>query len=290
MTIIQSIFLGLVQGVTEFLPVSSSGHLAILQNLLGIQTGSMLYSAMLHGGTLVALCIVFRKDLLRMLVEILRMLRDCKENLDILIHNKKDGDARRYKKIAHNNYRKLVLMILCSSIPTAIIGYAARDLVDLASQSLLIPGICLILTSGFLLVADVAESGKRMPKDITYTNAFLIGIAQGVSTLPGLSRSGITISSCLLSGFERRFAVKYSFLMSIPAIVGAIIVELQKGTAQTGAGQFLIYLLGTAAAGISGYYCIRRMLKIVRKKKFRGFALYCLLAGIFSIIGYLAMR
>ena len=292
MTFIQSVFLGIIQGITEFLPVSSSGHLSILRNLFGIQTdGGLLFDVMVHLGTVIAICVVFRRDVLRMIGETIRMVSDIWANGSVLIHNKKEKDARRYKKILHNNYRRFVVMVLCATIPTAVIGYAARDLVTLASDSLLAPGIGLILTAVFLIIADVSENGKKIPKDISFTNSFLVGIAQGISTLPGLSRSGTTIAACLISGYDKRFAVKYSFIMAIPAILGAACMEIgQAFSGSVSLSQFFIYLAGAVTAGVVGYFSCRKMLTIVRKKKFRGFAIYCLILGSISIIGYVVMR
>ena len=292
MTFIQSVFLGIIQGITEFLPVSSSGHLSILRNLFGIRTdGGLLFDVMVHLGTVIAICVVFRRDVLRMIGETIRMVSDIWANGSVLIHNKKEKDARRYKKILHNNYRRFVVMVLCATIPTAVIGYAARDLVTLASDSLLAPGIGLILTAVFLIIADVSENGKKIPKDISFTNSFLIGIAQGISTLPGLSRSGTTIAACLISGYDRKFAVKYSFIMAIPAILGAACMEIgQAFSGSVSLSQFFIYLAGAVTAGVVGYFSCRKMLTIVRKKKFRGFAVYCLILGSISIIGYVVMR
>lgn len=292
MTILQSVFLGIVQGVTEFLPVSSSGHLAILKNLFGIETdGGLLFDVLVHLGTLVAIFVVFRKDLLRMLGETINMLIDVVCNVKILLHNRKEHDARRYKKIVHNNYRKFVVMVLVSTIPTGIIGYVSRELVAIADTTLIAPGVCLILTAGLLLVADVTESGRSIPKDSSYTSAFLIGIAQGLSALPGLSRSGTTIAACLMSGYDKRFAVKYSFIVSIPAILGAAILEVsQIGSDSVAFSQLAIYLVGAVAAGGTGYFFIKKMLIIVRKKKFKGFAVYCLIVGIVAIAGHFITR
>lgn len=292
MSIIQSLFLGLVQGVTEFLPVSSSGHLAIIRNLFGIEMkSSLFFDVLLHLGTLVAIICVFRKDIARMLLETLRMLSDAVYNIRTMIHNHKEQDAKRCRKIIHNNYRKFVLQVLISTIPTAIIGYVARDLVAIADQTLIVPGVCLILNAGLLLVADVTESGRRIPKDVSYTNAFLIGVAQGLSTLPGLSRSGTTITACLISGFEKRFAVKYSFIMAIPAILGAACLEIGSiGQSKLAASELAIYFAGAAVAGAAGYFCIKKMLVIIRKKRFKGFAAYCLVMGIVAIAGYFMQR
>ena len=292
MTIIQSVFLGIIQGITEFLPVSSSGHLTILQNLCGIQTdGGLLFDVMLHIGTVVAICIVFRRDILRMIGETVRMINDLGKNISVFFHNKKDQDARRYKKILHNNYRRFVVMVICATIPTGIIGFAAQDLIALASKSLLAPGIGLIMTAILLIISDAVETGNKIPKDISFTSSFLIGIAQGLSTLPGLSRSGTTIAACLISGYDKRFAVKYSFIMAIPAILGAACLEIsQIGGSKVSISQFFIYLVGAVVSGIVGYFCMKKMLTIVRKKKFRGFAIYCLILGCISLIGYIAAR
>lgn len=291
MSILQSILLGVLQGITEFLPVSSSGHLAILKNLLGIDTqGGLLFEALLHLGTLTAIVLAFRRDLLRMLAESARMARDVVYNAKATVHNHREQDAIRRRRIVHNNYRKFVAMVLISSIPTAIIGYTARDLVEIASDTLVVPGVCLILTAGLLLVADVTESGRKIPKDVSYTNAFMIGVVQGLSVLPGLSRSGATITAGLISGFERRFAVKYSFIMAVPAILGAVLLELTRLTGTVSAGQAAIYLAGAATSGAVGFFCIKKMLVIVRKKQFKGFAAYCLALGVAAIVGYFIQR
>ncbi|MDO5539889.1 MAG: undecaprenyl-diphosphate phosphatase [Eubacteriales bacterium] len=292
MSIIQAIFLGFVQGITEFLPVSSSGHLSIIKNLLDINTdGGLLFDVLLHFGTMVAVIVAFRKDIGRMIAETLRMIRDIIYNIGIMKHNHKEQDAKRYRKIVHNNYRKFVMLVIISTIPTAIIGYSARELVSIAEQTLIVPGVCLILTAGLLLVADVVESDKKIPKDITYTNSFMIGVAQGLSTLPGLSRSGTTIAACLISGFDRRFAVKYSFIMSVPAILGAVILECgDLGKYTVTMPQIFIYLLGSVIAGVTGFICIKKMLVVVRKKKFKGFAVYCLIVGIIAISGHFISR
>lgn len=288
MSILHSIFLGIVQGVTEFLPVSSSGHLSILKNLLGINTnGGLIFDIMLHLGTVIAVICVFRKDILRMILETIHIVADIIYNIRIKAHNHREQDAKRTKKVVHNNYRKFVVLVIMSTIPTAIIGFAAQELVQIAEQTLIVPGVCLILTAGMLLVADVVETGKKIPKDISYSNGFMIGIAQGVATLPGLSRSGTTIAACLISGFDRKFAVKYSFIMSIPAVLGAAILEFQSlGKTGITASQFMIYLLGAAVAGVTGYFCIKTMLVVVRKKRFKGFAVYCLIAGILALTGH----
>ena len=210
------------------MPVSSSGHLAIFQNIFHMNTdGGMLFDIMLHVGTLMAILVVYRKDIWRMIQETICICIDIVQNIKTFYYNKKYDEALRYKRVIHNNYRKFVVLVIVSTIPTAVIGYAMKSIVNLASRTLIVPGVCLLLTGVLLLVADISEDGKKLPKDVSYMNGFFIGIAQGFSTLPGLSRSGTTIAACLMSGMDKRFAVKYSFIMSIPAVVGAAVLELK---------------------------------------------------------------
>lgn len=287
MSFLEAIIFGIVQGVTEFLPVSSSGHLAILGRLLHTDTDTgILFEVMLHVGTLLAIILVFRADIHRMLWELIRIMSDLIYNLKALIHNKiQETEDRRYKKILHNNYRKMAVMILVSTIPTGLIGYLLRDIVKKASQSLLACGLGLLITAVLLLVIDYWNYGDKIPKDITVKEALLLGMCQGAGIFPGISRSGITITAGLLCGFKRNFAVRYSFLMSIPAIIGAMILELKEFsrpsmTFQLGAA----YTAGMAAAALSGFFCIRFMLTLIQKKKFKIFSAYCALAGIGALV------
>lgn len=300
MTFIQAIVMGIIQGLTEFLPVSSSGHLALFKILFHVETDTgMLFDVLLHAGTLLAICAVYHKDIRKMFLEGLCILRDVFVNVGIFFKNfaarigKKEEDTAQvpklsYRRIVNNSYRKLVLLIFVSTIPTAIIGIVAKDVVEMAANILLIPGICLIVTAILLLIADHCRGGEKLPKDVSYSNAFIIGIAQGAATLPGLSRSGTTIAVCLLSGFHRGFAVKYSFLMSIPAVLGAMILELKDFAALSVTGtQAAAYIVGMLTAAVVGYVCIKTMLFVVRKKNFRGFAVYCLIVGLISVGGFL---
>lgn len=286
MTLIQAILMGIIQGITEFLPISSSGHLAIFQNIFNIDTDTgLLFDVMLHMGTLVAVVLVYKKDIFRLIRETIRMIRDISFNLKLWSRNKRTGAALRYKKIVHNNYSKFVVLIIFSTIPTGIIGFVAKDLVAFLSKTLLVPGICLLITGVLLLITDFSGDGQKVPKDVSYSNGFLIGICQGIATLPGLSRSGTTIVACLLSGFNRKFAVKYSFIMSIPAIIGAALVELPELGSETVTFQlFGIYFIGSVVASFVGYFCIKSLLNIVKKKKFKYFAYYCFTLGFIAIV------
>lgn len=303
MSLLEAIFMGIIQGLTEFLPVSSSGHLALFKILFGVETETgMLFDVLLHFGTLVAICAVFYKDVAKLIVEGLYILKSGLINLAIFFHNsflqiknmfrkeklsKEELDLGEYHPVANSSYRKFVMLVIVSTIPTGIIGIIGKDMVEMASKILIVPGICLVITAVLLFVADATKGGDKLPKDITYSNAFIIGIVQGVATLPGISRSGATISACLLSGFNRSFAVKYSFIMSIPAILGAMILELKDfSMVAFSAGEIACYVVGTVIAGVVGYICIKMMLAVVRNKKFKFFAIYCLIIGLISIIGH----
>jgi len=288
MSLLQAILLGIIQGLTEFLPVSSSGHLVIFQNIFHINAdGGMLFDIMLHLGTLVAVITVYRRDIKKMLIETIKIGIDIVKNIKTWIYNRKFDEALRYKRIIHNNYRKFVVLILVSTIPTAIIGYTAKSLVEAAGKTLVVPGVCLLITGVLLLVSEISEEGHKIPKDVSYSSGFFIGIAQGLATLPGLSRSGATIAACLLGGFDRRFAVKYSFIMSIPAILGAAVLELKDVGKEAVSGSLVFNcVIGAAVAAVAGYICIKLMLKIVKNKKLKGFAFYCFAIGTVAIIAH----
>lgn len=291
MSLLQAIIMGIIQGLTEFLPVSSSGHLALFKILFGVETDTgMLFDVLLHVGTLIAICIVYYKDIWKLIVEGCCIVRDAVINVIVFVKNKTKREHEPYRRIVNSSYRKFVMLVIVSTIPTGIIGFVGKDVVEKASEILIVPGICLIVTAVLLFIADHTKDGEKTPKTITYTNAFGIGIAQGIATLPGLSRSGTTIAACLFSGFNRKFAVKYSFIMSIPAILGALVLELKDFSGVKVEGMELFYyVIGMLIAAVVGYICIKTMLVIVRKKKFTGFAIYCLLVGALSIGGYFYM-
>lgn len=288
MSLLQAILMGLIQGLTEFLPVSSSGHLALFQILFDVDTDTgILFDVLLHVGTLMAICVVYYRDLRKLIIEGCCILRDVFVNVVIFFRNKTQKEYEPYRRIVNSSYRKFVMLLIVSTIPTGVIGFFGRDVVEMASEILIVPGICLIITAILLFIADRAPDGGKLPKNVTYTNAFGVGIAQGIATLPGLSRSGTTITACLLSGYQRNFAVKYSFLMSVPAVLGALILELKDiATISVTPVEVVYYIIGMLIAAVVGYICIKTMLVIVRKKKFTGFAIYCLLVGALSIGGY----
>jgi len=289
MTLQQSLLMGLIQGLTEFLPVSSSGHLALFQIAFGIDTeiGS-LYTIMLHVGTLIAIFAVYYNDIFKLVVEGFKIVFEFFANIGIFFSNLFKNEDKPYNKIVCTPYRKFVMLIIVSTIPTGIIGVVGGDMVEKAEGILLIPGICLVITAVLLLISDyVPDRGKKISK-ISYSNAFGIGICQGLATMPGLSRSGTTIAACLISGFDRKFAVKYSFIMSIPAVLGAAILKLKDigEVSQASDTSFGILLAGTIVSTVVGYIAIKLMLLIVKNKRFTFFSIYCFIVGITSIVLY----
>ncbi|MCR4745358.1 MAG: undecaprenyl-diphosphate phosphatase [Lachnospiraceae bacterium] len=279
MSILQAVLLGILQGLAEFLPISSSGHLAIFQNLFHIGEGTedmFLFDILLHLGTLISIFVAFHKDIWKLITETLGMLNDLFMNL---VSKIKGGETVR---VVRTGYRKFVLMVIISTIPTGIIGILLKDITEAASKTLIMPGIFLLMTSVLLFIADKAPDGEKNPKTATYLDSVILGVAQGLATLPGISRSGTTITTALLCGFEKKYAVKYSFIMSIPAVLGACVLEISdaKGTAIEPS-----YIVGLIVSAVVGYAAIKTMLVIVRKKKYIIFSIYCLIAGLVAIIG-----
>mgnify|MGYP001025231950 CR=1 FL=1 len=286
MSLLQAILMGIIQGATEFLPVSSSGHLAIFKNIFGVETDTgILFDILLHFGTLVAIFIVYWADIKKLVIEGLKIVGDCCVNLVNFIKNKtsKEEQIYPYRKIVCTAYRKFVMLILVSTLTTTVIAVPFDKAIGHAGDTLLIPGICLCITSVILYFADRLPAGKKSVAKATYRNAIFVGLAQAVATLPGISRSGSTITAGLACGYTRKFTVKYSFIMSIPAVLGAVILEIPDLFKSS---DVVNYIVGMVVAGVVGYLCIKFMLYTVKKKNFKGFSIYCMIVGIVSVIWY----
>ncbi len=291
MNVLKAVIMGVVQGLTEFLPVSSSGHLGLIKGLFGMESDSILFDVLLHLATLVAICLVFYKDIIKLVVEFCGICRDVFRNIASLGRSLSDGKSPQYVKIVNSSYRKFVLLIIVSTIPTGIIGVLMKDIVEYTSSNLLVTGICLICTGLILALSDLLPDGSKKIKETEYADAFGIGTAQGVATLPGLSRSGTTIVAGLLCGLDRKFAAKYSFIMSIPAVLGALILELfDIGSESVTAGDVGCYLVGMLIAAVIGFFALKFIMNIVVSRYFRYFAAYCALIGIVSVIVYFVKK
>ena len=268
-----SIFLGVVQGVAEFLPISSSGHLAIFQNFFGIENvenSHMFFSVLLHLGTLFAVFVVYRKDIKEMIVEFFSFFKEIKDPAS-------DG-------IKQTKKRRQLLLIVIATLPL-ILGLLVNDLVEQMMASSLAIGVALIITGCILYLADRHMKGTKTEKNASVWDALIVGIAQLFGIVPGISRSGITISAGLFCGFDREFAVRFSFLLSIPAILGANILSLVDSVrAGIDTSLMPVYLVGVVVAAVVGYFAIKLVQKIVDNKKFGGFAWYCWGVGALVVI------
>lgn len=284
MNILQAIFFGILQGVAEFLPVSSSGHLAIFKQIFGLKNVGQSFDVFLHLGTLIAVFVVYWKDIARLIYDGICIIIDCIYNIRQFILAKKHEAKPQYRRVINTAYKRFALLVIVSTIPTGIIGILNQNLIEKVSNTLIVPGICLIITALLLVISDNFPSGQKTPKQTTYLNATFMGVCQGIATLPGLSRSGTTITAGLVCGFRRDFAVKYSFIMSIPAILGAVVVKIPKMKTDIASASVACYLVGIVVSAVIGYICIKTMLVIVRKKKLTYFSIYCGVVGMIAII------
>lgn len=270
MSLISSILLGLVQGIAEFLPISSSGHLAIAEKLLGESTSIPdFFDVLLHLGTLAAVFAAYWSDIRAMIFEFFQGASD-------LIHKK--------TPVPVPPARRMILLIIVATLPLGLI-LPVKDTIEAMSDNLYFVSVALLLTGCMLFVSDRVKPGKKTAKNATLRDALLVGFAQAVATCPGISRSGTTITAGCFVGFERKFAVRFSFLMSIPAILGANILSLADAI-----GDGIIwsdvpaYLVGVVVAAISGYACIRLLRMIADKGRFGWFAYYCWGMGLLALI------
>ena len=288
MNILQAALLGLVQGVTEFFPISSSGHLALIGNLLGAEgTTNLLFVVMLHMGTLLSILTVFYKDILRILFEVAGMIRDLFFNLKLHFSNPMREGHIPYRKILGGSYRKFTALLLVSLIPTVLVACLVSPIVEMLTGNLLASGLGLFITALLLFVSSFIMVSDRGPKEAKFLDAFVIGAFQGFGAFPGNSRLAMTLSSGFLSGFTRKFTIKYAFLLAVPTIIGAMLFEGSRSHAMDVAVGVLPCLTGMAVSAVVGFFMIRLALKVLSRKRNRFFALYCLIIGIISIVGYL---
>ena len=272
MSYLTAVLLGLVQGVTEFLPVSSSGHLAIAEQLLNLQGASNVpefFDVLLHLGTLVAVFIAYWDDIRDMIVEFFAGIGD-------LAHHSTPNPVPPA--------RRLILLIIVGTLPLFAMVPFRRFFSSLGDNMYFIGG-ALIFTGILLFVSDRVRHGRKTEKTATLLDALLVGLGQAVALCPGISRSGMTITTGCFAGFERKFAVRFAFLLSIPAVIGANILSL-KDAIEAGIDWASVpaYLVGVAVAAVSGYACIRLLRYIAEKGRFGAFAYYCWAVGALTLV------
>jgi undecaprenyl-diphosphatase len=264
-----SLLLGLVQGATEFLPVSSSGHLAIISTLLDIEEmrGNMLFDVLLHLGTLGAVFAAFHKDIGDV----------CRAFFSLFSVKERNSEEGRPA-------RRLILLLIVATLPLIAAVVFARY-VSVLADNLYFVGCALLGTGALLYISDrIKTPGKKNEKTARVSDAVCVGLMQAVAVIPGLSRSGATITMGLMRGFDRKFAVKFSFLMSIPAVAGATLYELREAFEQGATmTEFWIFLPGMIAAGVVGYFAIALIKRLAAAGRFGVFAYYCAAVGMVAI-------
>ena len=279
MTYLFSVLMGVLQGVAEFLPISSSGHLALFQHLFGVENyeeTQMFFTVLLHLGTLISVCVYYWRDVIDMIREFFLGIRDL--------------TVRRGGGAPPPPTRRLVMMIIVATLPLFAI-LPVKGLVEDAMSNVTFVSVALLATGFILFFSDRMARGRKNARNATVADALLVGCAQAVGTLPGISRSGITISAGLLRGFDRTFAVRFSFLMSLPAVLGANILRL-KDALEAGVDLEMlpIYLVGMVVSGVVGYFAIRLVNLLADKGKFGNFAYYCWVVGLGSLIASFVVK
>ena len=271
MSLLSAILLGLIQGVAEFLPISSSGHLAIAEHLLSMGSIDVpdFYDVLLHLGTLIAVFVAYWQDIREMVVEFFSGVRD-------LAHGTTPNPVPPA--------RRLILLIIVGTLPLYAV-LPVKDLVEGLSDNLYFVAGALVFTGLLLFASDRVRKGRKTEKNATLVDVLLVGVGQAIATCPGISRSGTTITAGCFMGFERKFAVRFSFLLSIPAILGANILSLKDALE----GEIIwadvpVYLVGVVVAAVVGYLCIRLLRMIADKGRFGWFAYYCWAAGALTLV------
>jgi undecaprenyl-diphosphatase len=253
----QALVLGLVQGLTEFLPVSSSGHLVIFRELLGAEAPQdLVFEITVHVATVLATIVVFRKQIIDLLQGLF--------------------------KFKYNAQTDFILKLVVSMIPVAIVGVFFKDKVEALFSSLTVVGCALLVTALLLFLSDRAK--KKGDGDITFGQALIMGLGQAVAVVPGLSRSGTTISAGLLSGASRNKVAEFSFLMVLVPILGEAFLDLVGGDAAASSIGTLPLAIGFIAAFVSGLFACKAMIALVKKAGLKWFALYCAIVGLVVII------
>jgi undecaprenyl-diphosphatase len=267
---IEAVVLGVVQGLTEFLPVSSSGHLVLFQHLFGLVEPELLFDVCVHVGTLAAVLVVFYRDILNLLSTLVRLpgLARAEGGVGALFAN-------------HREFR-LMVMIVLGCVPTAVLGVLFAKMAEQLFGTVWLVGAALMVTGTFLWFTKNQKTATRTIGQMKLKDALLIGLVQGLAIVPGISRSGATISAALYLGVDRELAGRYSFLLAIPAILGALVLGLDSEAFHTTVPAGTI-LLGSLAAAVVGYLALVVLLKMVKKGQLHRFAPYCWLVGIMAI-------
>lgn len=273
--LLSAIILGAVQGISEFLPISSSGHLVIVPALLGVQT-SIVFDTILHLGTLVAIFTFFWNEIINLIKGFILSIVDLTESKQVFL----DG-------IRNEPMKRLSWLILVATIPTGIMGLLFKDAVETIFRGTVFVGIFLVITGFILYFAERRPSGNTKIKGMTFKQAIFIGICQGFAVLPGISRSGSTIAAGLFEGLDREYSARYSFLLCIPAVIGAGLIQAKDIVSMD--VSVMVLVVGFLSAVIFGYLSIKLLLKMIEGWSLDIFAYYCWIVGILTAVISLAI-
>lgn len=280
MSVFKAIILGIVQGVTEFLPISSSGHLSLFQHFLGVSgEGSLLFSVLLHLGTLIAVFIVFHKTIFELVFEAITLIKDIFTG------------KFKYKEL--RGKKKMLVMFFFSCLPLLLLLVPVGNdmkLMDWLSglsedDSILVEGFCFLATGALLLTSTYISKKKTLIREVNTTDAIAVGIAQVFAAgFPGISRSGSTISTGMICGVSKEYMVEYSFILGIPAIIVANIVEFKDAVEAGAQLEILPTVIGILVSAVVGVACIKLLQWILKKDMWKYFGYYCFIIGVFTII------
>lgn len=266
MELLKSVILGLVQGLSEFLPISSSGHLVIFEHILDFHDEGIAFEVFVHFGTLLSIFIAFRKELAKMIIA----------PFSVWIYKSTDPEIKEYLRWD--------IYVIIATIPAGVIGLAFKDQIEAAFSSVILV-YCMLAVTGLIMTLTPKFKNRGLPFKIS--NTFIIGVAQAFAILPGISRSGSTIFAGLVQGIDREKVAPFSFIMSVPAVFGAVLLKV-KDLAEVGIDMSALtnYIVGTLVAFISGYFAIIWLLDIVKKGKLQWFGYYCFMVSGLGIIWY----
>ena len=271
MNLTEAVFLGVVQGLTEFLPVSSSGHLVLFQNLLGIKEPMLAFDICVHIGTLFAVVIYFFKDIIGIIKSLLRLIS--------VLPDKKAAAGL----LAEDRDVRMALLIVAGSVPTAILGLMFKEMAETLFSSVTLVGVTLLITGLILWCTKwTGENGYGIRR-FSVKSGLAVGIVQGLAIIPGISRSGSTIAAGLFLGLNRETAARFSFLLSIPAISGAGLLGAKDLIGQASL-PFMVIAAGTLTSGIVGYAALKLLVWLVRRGRLYFFSPYCVVIGILALV------
>lgn len=282
---------GLIDGLTNFLPISSSGHLAIMRNIFhfGVEE-SCLFDSFLSLATIIVILVGFKKDFIKLLYAFFEVIAMGLGNAVTFFKNlfvKEKDDYYQFD----GAYRKMALMIIVATFATGVVGYAGRTFAAYAATTRYLVGAGFVVTGVMLFLISNQPKGHVSVKDATYLSAFVVGAAQGLSVLPGMARCGLVIATCLMFGYETKLLRRFVFLVAVPSLIGDIILNIADmiSGGVTDVRNIGWYLLAFLLAIVTGYVGLIIVNKAIKKGKYLGFALYCLIAGAFTFASMIVL-